>query len=422
MTNQFNLKEKVQTAKLKNGLNLFFAKMSSLPLVTVNLWVRVGSVNEPKNINGISHFLEHILFKDTKNYPNNLISKEIDNIGGYINAATSLDYTHYYITLHSSDVEKAFKVISDMAYNLKIDKKNFEMEKGVIIEEIQRGNDSPVNILWENLYKNCLKGHNYSNPIIGNKKNILDMQLEQLEDYYSTYYSPENMFLVVSGDIEYEKVLKLSAQYFGIHTNNSKIDENKSLVKHKSELKENLYKEKSVSSINQTYFVYAWQAPCIDEKYFTASYALSRILGEGISSRLYKVLKQEDGIVWSIAATLSQEKYSSLFVIYGTCDYSNLPKIEEKIFIEIQNISQNITEDDLTKIKKMVNFQYQSDLETSSDITDAIGYYEIMGDWRYSYKISDILNDELKLSDIIESANQIFSKKFVRQVVKPKNG
>jgi zinc protease len=208
MTNQFNLKEKVQTAKLKNGLNLFFAKMSSLPLVTVNLWVRVGSVNEPKNINGISHFLEHILFKDTKNYPNNLISKEIDNIGGYINAATSLDYTHYYITLHSSDVEKAFKVISDMAYNLKIDKKNFEMEKGVIIEEIQRGNDSPVNILWENLYKNCLKGHNYSNPIIGNKKNILDMQLEQLEDYYSTYYSPENMFLVVSGDIEYEKVLK----------------------------------------------------------------------------------------------------------------------------------------------------------------------------------------------------------------------
>ena len=424
MLNKFNLKDDVVSTKLENGLNLFFSKLSVLPLVTVNLWVRVGSVNESKAINGISHFLEHILFKDTKHYPNNLISKEIDDIGGYINAATSLDYTHYYITVISEDMEKAFQVLSDMAYNLQINKENFEREKGVIIEEIQRGNDSPGNILWENLYKSFFKNHNYANPIIGNKKNIVNMKMEQLQDYYEEYYHPENMFLAVCGDVEHSKVLNLATKYFDIKPANNKKgkkqEDIKFLQKYETELNTDLYKEKEMSSINQTYFVYAWTAPCIDDKLFTASYALSKILGDGISSRLHKVLKQNCGIVWSIAATLAEEKYASLFVIYGTCDFQNLDKIDAKIKDEIKNIEKNITSDDLEKIKKMVNFQYQADLETSSDITDLLGYYEIMGDWKYAYQIEDILNNELKLADIFEAANQIFSQKFVRQIVKPK--
>ena len=119
--------QNIQTFLLNNGLKLVFYKKNDLPIVDINLWVKIGSKNETEKNSGISHFLEHIVFKNTKSFPNNAISREIEDIGGLMNAATSIDYTHFYITLASKYAEKAFFAISDMAFNL---------EKGVIIDEI----------------------------------------------------------------------------------------------------------------------------------------------------------------------------------------------------------------------------------------------------------------------------------------------
>jgi zinc protease len=426
-----NLK-KIQTFVLDNGLKVVFYEKNDLPILNVNLWVKIGSKDEIEENSGISHFVEHILFKNTKNYPDNMISREIENIGGQMNAATSFDYTHYYITLHSDDAEKAFSAISDMAFNVDIEKESFEMEKGVIIEEIQMYMDHPDSILWEELYKNFFGVNDfvYKRPIIGTKENILKMEPKDLRNYYDEHYLPENMILFISGNIDLERLKILSDKYFNNKKENIKNIENLKLKDFSLNLEKytSSYNEKIMDTVNQTYFAYAWNCSNSSslEKYISSN-VLSKILGQGMSSKLYKRLKQDLNLVWSIGSGIADQKYGSLFVIYGTCDYENLEKIEAEIFDEILNIDKNFSTEDLIKIKNIANFDYALDFETVADITDNLGYFEAMDKWQNFFDFKEKLNN-LKLSDILDIKKDIFGtvdkdKKtenfFVRQIIRP---
>lgn len=427
-------KEKIKVLKLKNGLNIVFFEKHDLPIVNVNLWLKVGSKDETIKNSGISHFLEHILFKNTKNYPNNSISKEIENIGGQMNAATSYDFTHYYITLHSNDVEKAFSVISDMAFNLEIEKEGFEMEKGVILEEIQMYKDHPTSVLWEEIYKNFfgIKNFVYERPIIGTKKNILRMTKEDLKDYYDENYIPENMTLFVAGNLKMDDLEKLSRKHFDIKKNSiEKVKNIQDFHLNSSDVCKNfISNEKIMDTINQTYFSYTWNAPNISNlDDFVAVSAFSKILGEGISSKLHKTLKQDLNLVWTICSGIAEQKYGSVFAIYGTAEYKNLDKIELEIFNLLSNLEKDIIQDDLLKVKTIADFNFFLDFETMADISDNLGYFEVMKDWRLFFELKEKTNN-LKLQDILYAKDLIFGKInkinktekfFLRQIVRPKN-
>ncbi|MFC1484901.1 M16 family metallopeptidase [bacterium] len=408
----------VRKFKLDNGLTVLFHKSDNVPIVSVDMWVKTGSVNENKSINGISHFLEHMLFKDTKSYPNNCLSHQIENLGGYINASTSLDYTHYYIILQKEKVDKAFNVLSEMAFNLIIKQEELDRERGVIIEEIQRGQDSPYSVLWESLYKNSFNGHPYANPIIGNKKNVRNISREDMQKYYTQYYAPSNIVLVISGDIDDKRLDALLEKYFSSSKTSSLKINSSSVLKYTPKLDKNLLAESYMKSINQTYFSYSWYAPCIYETGYTELYVLSNILGDGISSRLYRYLKQEKALVWSVDSDLSDHKYGSLFTIYGTCDYDKVSQIHDEILVQINNIIKGISPDELAKAKKMIEMEYYLDLETNSQITQALGYYETIDIWEDVNKIKEDV-DSLDIDTISYHSNLVFNKNFIKQLVIP---
>ncbi|MCP4481493.1 MAG: insulinase family protein [bacterium] len=393
----------IKIFKLDNGLQVFFYPMNNLPITNVNLWANVGSVNEKLKVNGISHFLEHMLFKDTKKYANNSLTKEIEDFaGGYMNAATSFDYTHYYATLHKNYIEKAFDVLSNMAFNLDIEQNNLDLERGVITEEIQRGEDNPWNVLWQELYKHYFKGHNYANPIIGNKKNILNISRDDLHYYYDKFYYPANLSLVIAGDTSTEKVLALSNKYFNI---NKKVQTYETVDYHPHKLLAKEYHVKKMPSVSQTYFAYAYNA-----SFHPAIYLLDIMLGGGISSIFYKRLKQDERLVWSIGTDFSHHKYGATFIVYGVCEYSNLPaidKILQEKFI--------LTEEDLNKAKRIFKMQHDLEHETISGITDSLGYYAVLSNWKDAIEIKKQV-----LSSMLEDVKAIVFEQshFIRQIVK----
>ncbi len=411
-----NFYENIKYQKFGDGLTLIFKELRNLPLVTVNIWVKTGSVNETRKNNGISHFLEHILFKDTQNFPNNSLSREIEKLGGYMNAATSLDFTHYYITLHKNQVEKAFFVLRDMLKNLTIEKSNFEKERGVILEEINRGNDNPENVLWENLYKNFFKDYKYSYPIIGTKKNIKNLDVKDLNDYYKKFYDSNNFIVCVSGDLDFEDVQNLTKKYF------VKAKPKKASIKQKSskffnvELKKNLSFEKKMKTVSQTYFAYAFNAPNFHDENFLEINVLSRMLSDGLSSRFYKVFREEKELVWHINTAVAEQKLGTLFVIFGTCEFANLKKIEQTLKQELQNIEKNLSNEDLEKVKICYKLERELAFETTSQITDILGYYEFFGDYKKYFDFDDKL-EKLDLQKILKATKNIFKQNYLRQIV-----
>lgn len=419
-----NRMQNIKTFLLDNGLKVVFYPKNDLPIVDVNLWVKIGSKNETIKNSGISHFLEHIVFKNTKLYPNNAISREIENIGGLMNAATSQDYTHFYITLASKYIEKAFSVISDMAFHLELEEKSFSMEKGVIIEEIELYKNLPSSNLFENLYKDffSISDFVYSRPIIGTKQNILDMALSDISSYYDNNYIPSNMVLFISGDIEFEKIKDLSNKYFNFKKVNDNFKENLSFLDNNFYFgKAPIFYENTMNTINQTYFSISFNSfNYSDIKKFTFAKILSKILGQGQSSKLYKALKLDNNLVWNIASTIFDQKYASLFTIYGQCDYKNLEKIENIIFNEINNFSNTFTNDELEKVKNILSFGEEIEFETVNNITSLLGYYEAMTNFEDSFKIKDIVKNS-SMQDILNIKDEIFNKNkfFIKEILKP---
>jgi predicted Zn-dependent peptidase len=200
--------------KLDNGLSIVLEDIDYVNSVSVGLWVKNGSRNESKDNNGISHFIEHMLFKGTKRRSALKIAECIENVGGQINAFTGKESTCFYAKVLDSHLELALDVIADMLFNSKFDPQDIEREKGVIIEEINMGEDLPEDVLVDLHSKASWGDDSISFPILGNAHTVSSFNREQILDYVSSYYVPENSVISISGKFEINSTLKLIKEYF----------------------------------------------------------------------------------------------------------------------------------------------------------------------------------------------------------------
>ena len=193
--------------RLPNGLTVYILKDTRFPLVCTRLYVRTGSANEEPRHAGISHVLEHMVFKGTEHRPKGQVAREVEALGGYLNAATSFDKTWYLTDMPAAHWRTGMDVVKDMAFQARLDPKELEAEKNVVISELQRGEDSPMRKLYENLQVAGLKNTPYGRPIIGYVDTIKAITAQDLRDYVKRWYQPQNMMLLVAGDIEPDAVL-----------------------------------------------------------------------------------------------------------------------------------------------------------------------------------------------------------------------
>lgn len=204
-----------QITRLKNGLTVYILPDTRFPLVSTRLYVHAGSAYEQPQEAGISHVLEHMVFKGTEKRPKGIVARHVEEAGGYLNAATSFDYTVYLTDMPAAHWKLGMDVVKDMAFAPTLDPAELESEKQVILAELQRGEDSPNQRVFKSLQASSLKGTPYEWPIIGYPETIKNLTVEGIRAYITKYYQPQSMLLVVVGNINPAEVLTEAEALFG---------------------------------------------------------------------------------------------------------------------------------------------------------------------------------------------------------------
>jgi len=356
--------------KLPNGQTVVVYEIHNNPIVTIDTWIKTGSINENDDNNGISHFLEHLFFKGTKKHPTGEIDKILESKGAIVNAATSKDFTHYYITIPSADFDTALDLHSDMLLNPQIPRKELEQERKVVIEEISKDENSPSKKVYDNLNSLMYTTHPYKRKVIGTEKNVGTMRREEILDYFNKYYSPSNMVTLVIGDVNTEKTLEKIQQYFN--------------QPFKKNVKQNFKKEHPIQiqkrNIDYTdtqsgYMMIGFRGADINDKTTFALDVLAQVLGGGKSSRLYKDIKEQRGLAYSISASNGSFRDDGIIYINTNFIPNNYEKLEKAIFENISKIQKyGITEEELQRAKnKIIQDTYYS-RESTSNIASELGY------------------------------------------------
>ncbi len=291
---------KAHISLLKNGLTVYIIEDDRFPLVSTRLYVKTGSANESPKDAGISHVLEHMVFKGTDKRPKGAISTEIEAAGGYLNAATSFDYTVYQTDLPAEHWALGIDVVKDMAFHPTLDAAELESEKLVILSELQRGQDNPDQRIFKELHTSALKGTAYDHPIIGYEETIEAVTPQSMRDYIAKFYQPQNMLLLVVGNVKAQEVLRLSETLFGDLKNTTNLTpvqlvDAASLQGSAVHIQEGPWKK--------VYLGMALPVPGLTDVRSTPLDILGMVLGGDATSYLYKKYKYDLQLVDSISAS-----------------------------------------------------------------------------------------------------------------------
>lgn len=297
--------------QLKNGLNVILVQSHKAPVVSVQMWVRTGSADEGKKEEGISHFIEHLVFKGTEKFKVGEIASRVEGSGGELNAYTSFDQTVFYVTISKNFSDVALESISQMMGFPLFDPTEIDNEREVVIEEIKRGQDSLGRSASQLLFSKAYKGHPYSIPVIGYDKNVRSWSPKKLREYFHSRYAPRNMFLVVSGDFEKAQMKFEVQKYFGTF-----VDYKIKSVKRPKVPKLPLGKVfVQKAAFEQSIGYMAWPVPDLKHKDMPALDVLSLILGQGDSSRLVQKARIENVLCNSIGSGVFSPNQPGLFMI-----------------------------------------------------------------------------------------------------------
>ena len=359
--------------KLKNGLKVIKIPMKGTSTVTLSVMVGTGSKYENRKNNGISHFLEHMFFKGTKNRPTALsLSSELDGMGAEYNAFTSKEYTGYWIKAGGEKIEKAIDVLSDMLLNLKLDEREIEREKGVIVEEMNMYQDNPA-MLIEDVFENCLYGDTPAGwDVIGTKKNILDFIRKDFTDYLNSQYSIDNSFVFVAGDIEgnKSKIKSLLNKHFSKETFSKRgkdFQEKKQVLENQNSPKVKLNYKKT----DQAHLFLGCRAFDYDHKDKLVAKLISIILGGSMSSRLFINLRERNGLAYYVRTATEAYTDSGYLATRAGVPVDKLDKAISIILNEYKKIKkQLVKKEELNRTKDLLKGRLAIQLESSDNLAD----------------------------------------------------
>ncbi|HAE36545.1 TPA: hypothetical protein DCG29_01650 [Candidatus Nomurabacteria bacterium] len=359
----------------KNGLRVVTIPMKDNPTVTVLVLVGTGSDYEPKEINGISHFLEHMCFKGTTKRPSvQVIAHELDSLGCQYNAFTGSEYTGYYAKGDSKNFKQMFDIVTDVYLNSTFPEAEMEKEKGVIVEEINMYEDMPASHV-QDLFTEVLYGDQPAGrSTLGTKENIYKMVRDNFVSYKKIHYVAENTVVIVSGNTTSEEVYKEITKYF------KDVPVNKSGKKPKtkdSQDKPNIlikYKE-----TDQTHFVLGVRTFDLFDKRNTTLSMLAGVLGAGMSSRLFTKLREEMGVAYYVRAYNQASLDHGAFQISAGVNNTRTEEVIKEIIKECNLlIKEKVTDKELDKVKSLIIGNMKMSLEATDDIANFYGGQELM--------------------------------------------
>lgn len=390
----------VKEYTLDNGLKVLISEDHKVPLATFEIWYRVGSRDEESGKTGLSHLLEHMMFKGTQKYGSKVFSKIIQRNGGVDNAMTTRDYTMYFQTMASDRIDISIDLESDRMANLIMDPKETVSERSVVMEERRmRYDDDPQNSLFENFVATALMTHPYRRPVIGWMSDIASLSRDELYRHYKKYYSPDNAFIVIAGDVNPEETLKKIKAAFG--------DMRRSEVRHdpvtpepeqKGEKRIFLRKEAELPSV-----ILGYHTPGFPHEDSAGLEVLSTVLSGGKSARLYRSLVYEKKLALNAGADYSGMYLDPfLFSLWSTPVPGNgIAEVEKALFAEIEAIkSVPPTENEVQKAKNQIEASFIFGQDSLYMQAMKIGMFEVLGGWRlmdrYLERIRKVTPEEVQ--------------------------
>ncbi len=394
--------------KLKNGLEVVIIPLKNQSdVITTDIFYKVGSRNEVMGKSGIAHMLEHLNFKSTKNLKAGEFDQIVKSFGGSTNAATSFDYTHYYIKSSTQNLSKSLELFSELMQNLSLKDEEFQPERNVVAEErLWRTDNNPMGYLYFRLFNTAFVYHSYHWTPIGFMDDIRNWSIEDIRAFHHLYYQPQNAVIVIAGDIDEKEALKEVKKHFEKIKNKGEIPSkiHTKEPKQEGERRVSVHKPSEVEILTL-----AFRIPPFNHKDQIALNALSEILSGGRSSPLISEIVDKKRLATEIYAYNMDLIDDGLFIFMGLANVGvSLEKLEKAILLEIEKIKQGklkIAELKKAKTNLRTNFLYE--LESSSGVANLFGSYLVRGDLESLLHFEQDF-DNLSLEDIVAVAQKYF--------------
>jgi zinc protease len=365
--------------KLANGLTII-AEQMPVDAVNLNIWLNVGSVKETDEINGMAHFLEHMVFKGTPALKMGEFERLIEERGAATNAATSQDYTQYYITTAPKDFAELAPLQLDVVLNASIPDDAFERERLVVLEEIRRSDDNPNRRTFYRAMETCFDSLPYRRRVLGPASVIENVKAQQMRDFHAHWYQPQSMIAAVVGNLPVDELIGIVTEAFAEkQTSKTPISSVPSLNSFTPEptFEKIVRKEYIDENLQQARLVMFWRVPGLND--LSQNYALdvlSAILGQGKVSRLYRDLREDRGLVTQIGTSNMTQTLQGAFYISVQLPVENLAEVEAAIAQHIKKLqTELISEAELARIRTKVANRFIFANERPSDRANLYGYY-----------------------------------------------
>lgn len=409
-----NLKEIdfVTKTTLDNGLRIVTERIDSVKSISVGIWVKTGSRNETKEQAGVTHFLEHMLFKGTDSRSAFDIALSMESVGGYLNAFTSSEYTCYYARCVDEQIDRALDVLSDMVLHPSFPEEEVEKEKKVVIEEMKMYRDSPDDYLFEEFSSKMFEGHALGRPVLGFEDTVSGFSRDDLYNYMADRYRPSNLLVAVAGNVDHEKVVELVSGYFGQLPAQDTVNEEQPM--------EELIPEKLnlTKPIEQTHYVLGRRGLYFDHEDKYLLLMANTVLGGGMSSRLHQNVREKYGYCYSIQTFNQSYSDSGLWGVYVGTDKEYVEHVHELVVAELDKIrTELVPQKELEEAKSQLKGKLLLSQENTSNRMMRLAKSELYFDRFVTLDELEEQIDEVTAEDILRFANTFFDQKYFMEAV-----
>lgn len=396
---------------LPNGVKIVSEFIPYLKSFSLGFWFNVGARDESPNNNGISHFIEHMLFKGTKTRTAKQISDSIESYGGYLNAFTSKEHTCYYGRGLSENFKKTFVVLADMIQNPLFKDSHIKKEAGVVIDELKDIDDNPEELIFDKFEESVFNGHSLSLPIIGTEKNLLSFNSNILHQFHKSNYRLDNLMIAVSGAIEHDEAVKLAEKYFS----GKRISSNQKRKNFTKQIINDVVIEKE---IQQVHSIIGRTTYGFNDSRRHKLKVLSTLLGDGSSSRLFQAVREKLGMTYQINTFLNSYQDVSVFGVYYSTNDKQAGRVSEIVHREFNKlIKEEVKPKELSRVKEYIKGNTLMSLENTTNrmirLANSIYHYGKI------VPIENILDriDSVTSEDILNLSKEILNESTLSKII-----
>jgi len=393
---------------LDNGLIILTESLPHVRSLSLGIWIKSGSRHECPEQNGISHFLEHLLFKGTRRRSAQQIAKDIDSIGGQLDAFTSREYVGFYAKVLDEHMQDAFELLSEIVLYPRFPAEEVERERNVICEEINMTEDAPADLVHDIFMENFWRGHPLGRPISGTKAIIRSLSRKAIASFFRKVYSPPNMLVVAAGHLRHEEIVDLAQRHFGSQRGSLNGFVSEAPTVHKS------LKVRNKRELEQSHICLGTIAPPIASDQRFAASVLSNILGGSLSSRLFQNIREKRGLAYAIFSSLNLYLDAGMLMIYAGMSRESVPKVIELILGECRKLcSEVVHADELKRAKENIKGALVLGLESTSSHMTHLAQQEIY--FHRSHSLKEVLGrvERVSQEDLVEVARDMLQDKYL---------